>query len=60
MRAWYLSFAGTSVQGAAEVPVRPIDQPSAWYLGQPWLAGLVRHPLSGLRIELLCRARAAP
>lgn len=40
---------------AAELPVRPIDQPSAWYLGQPWLAGLVRHPLSGLRIELLCR-----
>lgn len=45
---------------AAELPVRPIDQPSAWYLGQPWLAGLVRHPLSGLRIELLCRAPAAP
>lgn len=38
-----------------EVPVRPIDQPSAWYLHQPWLRGLVRHPLAGLRIELLCR-----
>ena len=36
------------------MPVRPIDQPSAWYLHQPWLGGLVRHPLAGLRIELLC------
>jgi ABC-type oligopeptide transport system substrate-binding subunit len=36
------------------VAVRPIDQPSAWYLAQPWLRGLVRHPLAGLRVELLC------
>jgi oligopeptide transport system substrate-binding protein len=38
----------------AHLPVRPIDQPSAWYLHQPWLRGLVRHPLAGLRVELLC------
>ena len=37
-----------------QMPVRPIDQPSAWYLHQRWLGGLVRHPLAGLRIELLC------
>jgi len=36
------------------VPVRPIDQPEAWYLVQPWLSGVRRHPLSGLRVELLC------
>ncbi|MDC0675475.1 ABC transporter substrate-binding protein [Nannocystis radixulma] len=36
------------------MPVRPIDQPSAWYLHQRWLGGLVRHPLAGLRVELLC------
>ncbi len=36
------------------VPVRPIDQPEAWYLVQPWLSGVARHPLSGLRVELLC------
>lgn len=47
--------AGLQARLAAEMPVRPIDQPSAWYLGQPWLAGLVRHPLAGLRVELLCR-----
>jgi ABC-type oligopeptide transport system substrate-binding subunit len=23
-----------------DVPVRPIDQPEAWYLAQPWLRGL--------------------
>lgn len=40
-----------------DVPVRPIDQPESWYLTQPWLRGLVRHPLVGLRIELLCPAR---
>lgn len=39
---------------ARRMPVRPIDQPSSWYLHQPWLRGLVRHPLAGLRIELLC------
>ncbi|MFY0540269.1 hypothetical protein [Nannocystis pusilla] len=27
-----------------QMPVRPIDQPSAWYLHQRWLGGLVRHP----------------
>ncbi|WP_434418461.1 ABC transporter substrate-binding protein [Nannocystis pusilla] len=37
-----------------QLPVRPIDQPSAWYLHQRWLGGLVRHPLAGLRVELLC------
>lgn len=37
-----------------DLPARPIDQASAWYLHQPWLGGLVRHPLAGLRIELLC------
>ena len=40
-----------------DVPVRPIDQPEAWYLAQPWLHGLVRHPLVGLRLELLCPDR---
>jgi ABC-type transport system substrate-binding protein len=40
-----------------DVPVRPIDQPEAWYLAQPWLHGLVRHPLLGLRLELLCPDR---
>lgn len=40
-----------------DVPVRPIDQPEAWYLAQPWLHGLVRHPIVGLRIELLCPTR---
>ena len=39
------------------VAVRPIDQPEAWYLVQPWLSGVSRHPLSGLRIELLCPRR---
>lgn len=39
------------------VPVRPIDQPEAWYLVQPWLQGVQRHPLAGLRIELLCPRR---
>lgn len=38
----------------AAVPVRPIDQPEAWYLVQPWLQGVQRHPLAGLRLELLC------
>ncbi|MBK9754838.1 MAG: hypothetical protein IPO88_15330 [Nannocystis sp.] len=37
-----------------QVPVRPIDQPEAWYVVQPWLQGVTRHPLAGLRIELLC------
>lgn len=36
------------------VPVRPIDQPEAWYVAQPWLSGVTRHPLAGLRIDLLC------
>lgn len=39
------------------VPVRPVDQPAAWYFSQPWLHGLLRHPLLGLRIELLCPDR---
>lgn len=39
------------------VPVRPIDQTEAWYLAQPWLHGLLRHPLLGLRIALLCPDR---
>ena len=39
------------------VAVRPIDQPEAWYLVQPWLSGVSRHPLSGLRVELLCPRR---
>ncbi len=39
------------------VPVRPIDQPEAWYLVQPWLQGVQRHPLAGLRLELLCPRR---
>lgn len=39
---------------ARYVPVRPIDQPSAWYLVPPTTGGLVRHPLAGLRVELLC------
>ena len=34
--------------------MRPIDQPEAWYLIQPWLSGVMRHPLAGLRIDLLC------
>jgi len=41
----------------AAVPVRPIDQPEAWYLVQPWLQGVQRHPLAGLRLELLCPQR---
>lgn len=42
------------------MPARPIDQPSAWILHQPWLGGLVRHPIAGLRVELLCpRGRGA-
>ncbi len=41
------------------VPVRPIDQPEAWYLVQPWLQGVTRHPVAGLRLDLLCpRGRA--
>ncbi len=36
------------------VPVRPIDQPESWYLAQPWLTGVSRHPIAGLRIDLLC------
>ena len=36
------------------MPARPLDQPSAWFLRQPWLEGLVRHPIAGLRIEQLC------
>jgi ABC-type transport system substrate-binding protein len=41
-------------QLARDVPVRPIDQPSAWYLLPKTTGGLVRHPLAGLRVELLC------
>ena len=68
--AAYAAFAGTpsgpqrdrlaadldALLGAA-VPVRPIDQPEAWYLVQPWLQGVQRHPLAGLRLELLCPRR---
>ena len=68
--AAYAAFAGTpsgpqrdrlaadleALLGAA-VPVRPIDQPEAWYLVQPWLQGVQRHPLAGLRVELLCPRR---
>ncbi|MCA9661635.1 MAG: hypothetical protein KC486_25070, partial [Myxococcales bacterium] len=39
----------------AEVPVRPIDTPELWMITRGWLRGVVRHPLSGLRVELLCR-----
>ncbi len=38
----------------AEVPVRPIDTPELWLLTRGWLKNVIRHPLSGLRIELLC------
>ncbi|HGG56643.1 MAG TPA: hypothetical protein ENK31_02475, partial [Nannocystis exedens] len=38
----------------AQVPVRPIDTPELWMLTRGWLKNVVRHPLSGLRIELLC------
>lgn len=39
------------------VPVRPIDQPESWYLTQPWLQGVTRHPVAGLRVELLTARR---
>lgn len=39
------------------VPVRPIDQPESWYLTQPWLRGVTRHPVAGLRVELLTARR---
>jgi ABC-type oligopeptide transport system substrate-binding subunit len=38
-----------------ELPVRPIDTPELWMITRGWLRGVVRHPLSGLRVELLCR-----
>lgn len=37
-----------------QVPVRPIDTPELWLLTRGWLKNVIRHPLSGLRIELLC------
>jgi len=37
-----------------EVPVRPIDTPELWLLTRGWLKNVVRHPLTGLRVELLC------
>lgn len=49
-----LAAAGLERRLGEAVPVRPIDQPEAWYLVQPWLQGVQRHPLAGLRIELLC------
>ena len=52
--------AAAALEGllAEAVPVRPIDQPESWYLLQPWLQGVSRHPIAGLRLELLCpRAR---
>ena len=42
------------------VPVRPVDQPEAWYIVQPWLQPVTRHPLAGLRIELLCPRTRPP
>lgn len=49
--------AGLEATLGVAVPVRPIDQPEAWYLVQPWLQGVQRHPLTGLRLELLCPRR---
>ncbi len=40
-----------------EVPVRPVDTPELWLLARGWLKNVVRHPLTGLRIELLCADR---
>ncbi len=40
-----------------EVPVRPIDTPELWLLTRGWLKNVIRHPLTGLRIELLCADR---
>ncbi len=34
-------------------PMRPIEYPVLWQLSQPWLTGILRHPISGLRIERL-------
>lgn len=47
---------------AEAVPVRPIDQPSAWYLLQPWLRDVRRHPITGLHLASLCprTATSAP
>lgn len=42
-----------------EVPVRPIDTPELWLLTRGWLKNVVRHPLSGLRVDLLCIDQAA-
>lgn len=43
------------------VPVRPIDQPESWYLLQPWLQGVSRHPIAGLHVALMCpRTRQSP
>jgi len=39
-----------------DVPVRPIDTPELWLLTRGWLGNVVRHPLTGLRVELLCVA----
>ena len=38
-----------------DVPVRPIDTPELWTLLRGDLRGFIRHPLTGLRVELLCR-----
>jgi ABC-type oligopeptide transport system substrate-binding subunit len=38
-----------------EAAVRPIDHPELWLLAQPWLKNVVRHPVSGLRLELAHR-----
>lgn len=37
-----------------DVPVRPIDEPELWLLARGDLGNVRRHPLTGLRIELLC------
>ncbi|MCB9701700.1 MAG: hypothetical protein H6711_07405 [Myxococcales bacterium] len=37
-----------------DVPVRPIDTPELWTLSRGWLGEVVRHPITGLRAELLC------
>jgi ABC-type oligopeptide transport system substrate-binding subunit len=38
-----------------DLPIRPIDTPSLWTLVRADLRGFVRHPVTGLRAELLCR-----
>lgn len=35
-----------------EAVARPVDHPELWMLAQPWIHNVIRHPLSGLRLEL--------